>query len=162
MDNDSAQNSTPAPVPVLICPQCHQPVKPEWYYCPNCGKKLSEPGLSTSLASQLWLYAFSIIIAIYWLSGDHELGRVLNMPVRMIRSAAKSVGSRSRFCRSQHIRDLAGYGLDQRIHSGTNEYGRAFAVRRSRVASLRGASVPCKGNRFRIYFFPMRRHPAYG
>lgn len=69
MDNDSAQNSTPAPVPVLICPQCHQPVQPEWYYCPNCGKKLSEPGLSTSLGTQLWLYAFSIILPfIGWLA----------------------------------------------------------------------------------------------
>jgi Double zinc ribbon len=49
----------PAP---MLCPQCHQPIKPEYYYCPNCGKKLNEPGLSTSVASQLWLYAFSLIL----------------------------------------------------------------------------------------------------
>lgn len=56
----------PAPaavvIPPLLCPQCHQPVKPEYYFCPNCGKKLSEPGLSTTLASQLWLYAFSLVL----------------------------------------------------------------------------------------------------
>ena len=32
------------------------------YYCPNCGKKLDEPPLSTSVGSQLWLYAFSLIL----------------------------------------------------------------------------------------------------
>ena len=46
----------------MVCPQCHQPVTPEEYYCPNCGKKLSEPPLSTSLGAQLWLYAFSLIL----------------------------------------------------------------------------------------------------
>jgi Double zinc ribbon len=52
------------PPPAMICPQCHQPVQPGWYFCPNCGKKLSEPGLSTTLGSQLWLYAFSIILPV--------------------------------------------------------------------------------------------------
>jgi hypothetical protein len=46
----------------MICPQCHQPIKAEYYYCPNCGKKLSEPGLSTNIGAQLWLYAFSLVL----------------------------------------------------------------------------------------------------
>jgi hypothetical protein len=48
----------------MICPQCHFPVKPEYYYCPNCGKPLHEPPLSTSVGTQLWIYAFSIILPI--------------------------------------------------------------------------------------------------
>jgi len=48
----------------MICSQCHQPVQPEFYYCPNCGKKLTEPPLSTGVAAQAWLYAFSIILPI--------------------------------------------------------------------------------------------------
>ncbi len=45
-----------------ICPRCHFPVKPEYYYCPNCGAKLSEPPLPTGLVDQLLLYAFSLIL----------------------------------------------------------------------------------------------------
>jgi hypothetical protein len=61
------QASAPAAVPVapivpMICQQCHQPVRPEWYFCPNCGKKLTDPALSTSMSSQLWLYAFSLVL----------------------------------------------------------------------------------------------------
>ena len=66
------EKEVPVPIPpvppqssavtAMICPQCHQPVKPEYYYCPNCGKKLTEPALSTSLSSQLWLYAFSLVL----------------------------------------------------------------------------------------------------
>jgi hypothetical protein len=48
----------------LLCSQCHQPVQPEWYYCPNCGKKLTEPPLPTDLLAQILLYAFSIILPV--------------------------------------------------------------------------------------------------
>ena len=47
-----------------LCPICHQAVMPEYYFCPNCGAKLNAPPLSTSVAAQLWLYAFSIILPI--------------------------------------------------------------------------------------------------
>jgi hypothetical protein len=53
-----------AQMPEMICPQCHFPVKPEYYYCPNCGKSLHEAPLSTSLGTQLWIYGFSIILPI--------------------------------------------------------------------------------------------------
>lgn len=52
----------PTPSPSMICPQCHQPIKPEYYYCPNCGKKLSDAPLATDFGAQFFLYAFSIIL----------------------------------------------------------------------------------------------------
>lgn len=52
------------PAVPLYCPQCHQPVSPMDYFCPNCGKKLSEPGLSTTIGAQVLLYGFSIVLPI--------------------------------------------------------------------------------------------------
>jgi zinc-ribbon domain len=52
-----------SPLP-LICPQCHQPVQAGEYFCPNCGKKLNDPPLSTSVATQAWIYAFSVILPV--------------------------------------------------------------------------------------------------
>ncbi|HUC31734.1 MAG TPA: zinc ribbon domain-containing protein [Candidatus Paceibacterota bacterium] len=58
--------ATPGAVPAYfgsqICPRCHFPARPEWYYCPNCGAKLTEPPIGTGLIDQLLLYAFSIIL----------------------------------------------------------------------------------------------------
>jgi predicted amidophosphoribosyltransferase len=45
-----------------ICPRCHFSTKPEYYFCPNCGAKLTEPPIGTGLVDQLLLYAFSIIL----------------------------------------------------------------------------------------------------
>ena len=56
MDVPQAQ---PSP---LVCPQCHQPVRPEFYFCPNCGKSLHEAPLSVSAGTQAWIYAFSFIL----------------------------------------------------------------------------------------------------
>src|ERR1035437_5706945 len=50
-------NLTPA-----ICPNCHQPILPTYYFCPNCGTKLHSAPLSTTVATQVWIYAFSIIL----------------------------------------------------------------------------------------------------
>ena len=47
---------------LTLCPQCHQPVLPSYYFCPNCGKKVNEPALSTSLLAQASLYGFSIVL----------------------------------------------------------------------------------------------------
>jgi predicted Na+-dependent transporter len=46
----------------LVCPYCHQPILPTYYFCPNCGTNLAAGQLSTSPGAQLWLYAFSIIL----------------------------------------------------------------------------------------------------
>lgn len=65
MEDLTTQNSAPMPpgaVLPTICPQCHQPVSPSFYYCPNCGKKLSDPPLSTSGFTQTWIYAVSILL----------------------------------------------------------------------------------------------------
>ena len=45
-----------------ICPVCHQPILPQYYFCPNCGAKLSQDPLSTSIKTQIWIYSFSIIL----------------------------------------------------------------------------------------------------
>jgi hypothetical protein len=45
-----------------ICPRCHFPVKPEYYFCPNCGAKLTEPPLGVGMLDQILLYAFSIVL----------------------------------------------------------------------------------------------------
>src|SRR6266481_8112927 len=54
MDTPSAQ--------AKICPQCHQPTAPEYYFCPNCGKNLKEPALSTSVWAAFWLYFYTLIL----------------------------------------------------------------------------------------------------
>ena len=46
----------------LVCPYCHQPILPTYYFCPNCGTKINAAPLSTSAASQIGIYAFSIIL----------------------------------------------------------------------------------------------------
>jgi rubredoxin len=45
-----------------VCPVCHQPTLPSYYFCPNCGTKLNSAPLSTSTGTQIGLYAFSIIL----------------------------------------------------------------------------------------------------
>ena len=45
-----------------LCSQCRQQVLPTAHYCSNCGKKLSDPPLSTGIETQVWIYAFSIIL----------------------------------------------------------------------------------------------------
>jgi hypothetical protein len=45
-----------------ICQTCHQPILPEYYFCPNCGAKLREAPLPTALRAQISLYIFSIIL----------------------------------------------------------------------------------------------------
>ena len=53
--------ATPA-APPAVCSYCHQPVLPTYYFCPNCGNKLVSAPLSTSVATQAWIYAFSAIL----------------------------------------------------------------------------------------------------
>jgi hypothetical protein len=52
----------PAGQATFVCPRCHQEVKPEYYYCPNCGIKLTETPLGTGVLDQLLLYGFSIVL----------------------------------------------------------------------------------------------------
>ena len=50
------------PTQPTLCPVCHQPVLPQYYFCPNCGAKLKEAPLSTMPATQAWIYLFSFIL----------------------------------------------------------------------------------------------------
>ena len=59
--------ATPAGAPpVSVCPVCHFPMQPEFYFCPNCGKPVKEKPLSISVVTQAWIYALSI--ALPWLA----------------------------------------------------------------------------------------------
>ena len=51
-----------APAAALVCPYCHQPILPAYYFCPNCGTKLSTGELSTTQFTQAWIYLFSAIL----------------------------------------------------------------------------------------------------
>jgi len=45
-----------------VCPTCHQPVSPEDYFCPNCGKDLKAKPLSVSITTQIGIYLLSIFL----------------------------------------------------------------------------------------------------
>jgi len=76
----------PAPA---ICPVCHQPVRPEFYFCPNCGKDLKEKPVSVSAGAQTSLYLMSIVtpllcfLTIRWWKGMRYL-RSSNPQARLI------------------------------------------------------------------------------
>ncbi len=68
------------------CPLCHVAVKPTDYFCPNCGKSIKPKPISTSLLTQLGIYAGSVLLpplGFFW--GI----RYLRQPGRM----AKIIGS---------------------------------------------------------------------
>lgn len=45
-----------------ICPFCHNPVVETFYFCPNCGKNLKTPPVSTTVLKQIGIYAVSILL----------------------------------------------------------------------------------------------------
>ncbi len=47
---------------VLTCQVCHILVNKNWYFCPNCGKKLKSAPLSTSAWKQFQLYLVCIFL----------------------------------------------------------------------------------------------------
>ena len=46
----------------LLCSVCHQPVLAEQYFCANCGNSLKEKPVPISLASQIGIYALSLLL----------------------------------------------------------------------------------------------------
>lgn len=44
------------------CKYCGFAVSDNFYFCPNCGKKLIEPPLSTSIGKQIGIYALSFFL----------------------------------------------------------------------------------------------------
>jgi hypothetical protein len=57
-----ANSTVTASAVSAICPVCHQPILPSYYFCPNCGAKLNAAPLSTTSTAQAKLYAHSIIL----------------------------------------------------------------------------------------------------
>lgn len=51
MENDSS-----------ICSECHQPILPAYYFCPNCGHSLKENPVPVSIPMQIGIYALSIFL----------------------------------------------------------------------------------------------------
>ena len=59
---------------ISFCPSCHQPIDQVAYFCPNCGKKIRSPPLSTSVTAQTFLYLKTLLLppfGIIW--GYHYL-----------------------------------------------------------------------------------------
>ena len=45
-----------------ICPSCNFPISGSFVFCPNCGKKIKEPPVSTTIAKQIGIYALSVLL----------------------------------------------------------------------------------------------------
>jgi hypothetical protein len=43
-----------------VCPFCHIPLAQSYYFCPNCGKKINEPPITT--AKEIGVYLLSIFL----------------------------------------------------------------------------------------------------
>lgn len=66
MDPIAAQSQQPPAIPdMLTCPFCHQPVLSTYYYCPNCASRLTNAPLSTSPATQAWIYFQALILPMF-------------------------------------------------------------------------------------------------
>lgn len=47
----------------VLCPLCHNAVSDSANFCSQCGKKLKEPPLSTTVARQILIYCVSFFLA---------------------------------------------------------------------------------------------------
>jgi len=48
--------------PQLSCPNCKQNFATSDYFCPNCGKKLKDKPLPTTITRQILIYLLSILL----------------------------------------------------------------------------------------------------
>ena len=46
----------------LTCKHCDFPIAENFYFCPNCGKKLKQPPLSTGILRQIYIYGISALL----------------------------------------------------------------------------------------------------
>ncbi len=72
--------------PISFCPACRQPVNPDFYFCPNCGKKLRSKPLSTSIWTQAWIYFVSVLLpplglwpAVKYVRSDDKKARTIGI-----------------------------------------------------------------------------------
>lgn len=68
----------------LNCPNCKQQVSTLDYFCPNCGKKIKDKLLSTTIGRQLLIYLLSLLLpplglwpAIKYLKQKNEKSRMI-------------------------------------------------------------------------------------
>lgn len=47
---------------VILCENCHQILKPEYYFCPNCGLKSKGAPFATDISEQAKLYIYSVLL----------------------------------------------------------------------------------------------------
>jgi hypothetical protein len=52
----------PAPPTSTTCPHCGNEVPPDFSFCPKCGKQLKDAELSTTVFTQIWMYALSVFL----------------------------------------------------------------------------------------------------
>ena len=45
-----------------ICPACHFPLSENFYFCPNCGKKIKELIASVAIGKQIAIYLLSLFL----------------------------------------------------------------------------------------------------
>ena len=49
----------------MMCSFCHQPIVASYYFCPNCGNRITSAPLSTSAAAQAWIYLQALILPMF-------------------------------------------------------------------------------------------------
>jgi hypothetical protein len=47
----------------LLCPTCQFKIQSDWFYCPNCAKRLKEKVLITSIPKQILIYFVSFFLS---------------------------------------------------------------------------------------------------
>ena len=57
----------------MICPICHYPVKPEYYFCPNCGAKLTRAAARRRARRPIIALRVQHHPAVDRISCDHEV-----------------------------------------------------------------------------------------
>ena len=45
-----------------ICPSCHFPLSENFYFCPNCSKKIKEPIAPVTIGRQIGIYLLSLFL----------------------------------------------------------------------------------------------------
>ena len=45
-----------------LCPKCKFQLSPANYFCPNCGQKIKEPPVSTTIGKQMGIYLLSFFL----------------------------------------------------------------------------------------------------
>ncbi|HUX35898.1 MAG TPA: zinc ribbon domain-containing protein [Candidatus Paceibacterota bacterium] len=77
----------------LKCPSCGNAISPDFYFCPNCGKKLKEPPPSTSFSAQFTVYFVSLFIPPFGLWYAYKYLRYKNeTPVPNRFTSRKKIG----------------------------------------------------------------------